>query len=524
MLRRYFIILSVIILGLIAIIAPFKHDALWWLVPAGPLVALGIYDCFSNHNVLRNYPVLGHLRYIMELIRPEMQQYFVESDLSGRPFSREQRSIVYQRAKMVRDTIPFGTRHNINAPNYEFSQHSIMAGHIADDDMRIIIGNAQCSKPYNASRLNISAMSFGAISARAIVALNRGAKFGNFAHNTGEGGLTPHHLQEGGDLIWQIGTAYFGTRTTDGKFCPELFAEKSQHAHVKMIEIKISQGAKPGHGGVLPQKKITPEIAAIRGIPMDRDCISPPSHSAFSTPLEMMRFIQQLRELSGGKPIGFKLCIGIKREFMSICKAMLQTGIYPDFITIDGAEGGTGAAPVEFSNRLGTPLHEALAFVNNCLVGTNLRQHIRLIASAKVVGGFDIAMKIALGADACNMARPMMFALGCIQALRCDSDECPTGIATTNLNRSKALVVKDKARRVCNFHAATIKSFKEFSEAMGAHHPSDIKPQMISYRINEADSITFAELFHFLQPGSLLTAKAPDPYRKDWEAASAEKF
>ena len=524
MLKKYFIILSAIILILIAIMAPFKHDALWWLLPTVPLIALGIYDCFSKHNVLRNYPVIGHFRYILELIRPEIQQYFVATDLSGRPFSREQRSIVYQRAKVVRDTIPFGTKHDVNHPDYEFSQHSIIAGHIPDQAMRITIGNEQCKKPYLASRLNISAMSFGAISSRAVRALNRGAKFGNFSHNTGEGGLTPHHLAEGGDLVWQIGTAYFGTRDKDGKFCPETFAEKSQHEQVKMIEIKISQGAKPGHGGVLPKKKITHEISSIRGIPMDRDCISPPSHSAFATPLEMVNFIQQLRQLSGGKPIGFKICIGIKREFMAICKAMLETKIYPDFITIDGAEGGTGAAPVEFSNRLGTPLNEALAFVHNCLVGTNLRQHIKLIASAKVVGGFDMAMKMSLGADACNMARPMMFALGCIQSLRCDSDECPTGVATTNLSRSKALVVKDKAIRVCNFHAATLKSFKELSEAMGVHHPSELKPEMISYRINEADSITFADLFHFLEPGDLLKNKVHDAYKKDWEAASADKF
>src|SRR5690606_34727084 len=394
---------------------------------------LGYYDIFQKrHTIMRNYPVLGRLRYVLEELRPKMYQYFIESDIDGRPFNRVDRSTVYQRAKAVRDTIPFGTQLDVYAEGYEWISHSIApkAFDSLNHDPRVVIGNKDCKQPYSASILNISAMSFGALSAAAVEALNAGAKIGNFAHNTGEGGLSDYHLKHGCDLIWQIGTAYFGCRDEEGNFNPELYAEKSQHPHVKMIELKISQGAKPGHGGILPASKNSEEIARIRHVKPHTKVASPPYHSAFNTPLEMIQFIQKLREYSGGKPVGFKLCIGHKAAFISICKAMIHLDIYPDFITVDGGEGGTGAAPQEFSNYIGAPMIDGLAFVHNILMGLDIRKHIKIIAAGKVTSAFHIARAMALGADTCNSARAMMMAGGCIQALLRDTNRCPTGNAS----------------------------------------------------------------------------------------------
>jgi len=490
------------------------------------LILLGLYDINSRFNVLRNYPIIGHLRYLFEFIRPEIQQYFVATNLSGRPFNREVRSLVYQRAERVMDTHPFGTEHDITEEGYEFTQHSLAVKKVPREEAsRVLVGTEECSQPYLASRINISAMSFGAIGKNAVMAMNLGAKLGGFAQNTGEGGLTPYHLKEGGDIIWQIGSGYFGCRTLEGDFNLEKFVAKANLNVVKMIEIKLSQGAKPSHGGVLPTEKITEEIAAIRGIPMGKDCVSPAVHSEFSTPEGLLHFVRKLREYSGGKPVGFKLCIGLHKEFMGICKAMLKTGILPDFITIDGAEGGTGAAPLEYSNRFGRPINEGLAFAHNCLVGCNLVDKVRLIASGKIVTGFDVILKLALGANLVNMARPMMFAVGCIQAIRCHKNTCPTGVATQDPSRNKALVVKHKGPHVRNFHAVTMESFLSMVGAMGVDHPEKLKPEMILYRLTEGDSLNFAEIFHYIEPGHFINNSEIHPFfAASWAASSAEQF
>jgi glutamate synthase domain-containing protein 2 len=490
------------------------------------LIFIAFYDFFqTRHTILRNFPVLGHFRYILEFIRPEIQQYFIASNQNERPFSRETRNLVYQRAKGIRDTIPFGTQHDIDEPGYESIRHSLNPTHIDPSETRIWIGDKECTQPYHASRLNVSAMSFGAISKNAILALNKGAKLGNFAHNTGEGGLSPYHLEGGGDIIWQIGTAYFGCRTHDGQFDPVLFREKAQHPHVKMIEIKLSQGAKPSHGGVLPAAKISEEIALIRGIhDRSKDCISPPTHSTFSDPKGLLNFIAQLRELSGGKPVGFKLAIGIRSEFLSICKAMLAYHILPDFITVDGAEGGTGAAPVEFSNRLAEPINEALLFVHYALKGVNLRDPIRILASGKISTGFDMIAKMALGADLCYSARAMLFSLGCIQALQCNTNACPTGITTQNPRLVRGLVVNDKYKRGANFHQGTLKSMLELAGAMGVKHLDDLTPAYLNHRINFAASKSYAELYERIKTGDLLKNTVPHSFARDWALASADTF
>lgn len=491
-----------------------------------PYVLIGIYDLYwSRHLVTRNYPVIGHLRYFFEFIRPEIQQYFIATDQSGRPFNRETRIMVYDRAHREAGVLPFGTQHDISSVGHEAAMHSMAPTKISESEARVTLGGAQCSKPYSASRLNISAMSFGALSAHAVRALNLGAKLGNFMHNTGEGGLSRYHLQEGGDICWQIGTAYFGCRTKDGNFDSELFAQKTKLPVVKAIEIKISQGAKPSHGGLLPGVKVTPEIAEARGIPIHEDCFSPPAHKEFSTPMELLGFVQKLRDLSEGKPVGFKLCIGRYSEFMGIVKAMLETGIYPDFITIDGAEGGTGAAPMEFSDYLGMPLNQGLVFAHSCLVGARLRDKIRIIASAKVASGFDIIAKCALGADMLNMARPMLFAIGCIQATRCHTNTCPTGITTQDKGRQRAIVVEKRGVNVKNFHELTIQSFLDIAGAMGLHSLSDLKPSMIMRRIADEKSVTYSEFYTFLKPGQLLESDhLPATYAKYWQKARADRF
>ncbi|WP_319544588.1 FMN-binding glutamate synthase family protein [Ruegeria conchae] len=523
--RRLYYVLSFVVLPLTLLLGYFWSPANWLLVILIPYAIVGMYDMLTTkHNVLNNYPVLGHFRYMLEFVSPEIRQYFVETNESGRPFNRIIRSLVYSRAKGQVDTQAFGTQYDILSVGYHRSNHSLSPKHVDKSEERIMLGGPQCDKPYNASRLNVSAMSFGALSANAIRALNGGAKDGGFAHNTGEGGLSPHHLAEGGDIIWQIGTGYFGCRTADGGFDKDKFAEKAKLDVVKAIEIKLSQGAKPSHGGVLPAAKVDEEIAEIRGVPVHQDVISPPIHSAFDGPTGLMKFVQHLREMSGGKPIGFKLCIGQPSEFMAICKAMLETGILPDFITVDGAEGGTGAAPVEFTNRLGMPLNEGLIFVDNCLRGIGVRDKVRVICSGKVATGFDMVEKMALGADMCNAARAMMFAVGCIQALHCNTNRCPSGVATQDPIRGRAVNVPQKRQRVHRFHDATLESFREILGAMGKAKVSELRPSDILRRMADEGERSYAELYSFLEEDALLGRTVPQEYAADWQVASASQF
>ncbi|EAZ83028.1 FMN-binding glutamate synthase family protein [Algoriphagus machipongonensis] len=436
---------------------------------------IGLYDILQKkHAILRNFPIVGHFRYMFEAISPEIQQYFIESNTDGRPFSRNLRSLVYRRAKSVNDTHPFGTQRDIDGENYMALRHSIYAVQPLKEEPRITIGSEACKHPYSASIFNISAMSFGSLSSNAILALSKGAKKGNFYHNTGEGGISHHHRDGGGDLVWQIGTGYFGCRDQHGNFDEEKFKEKSRWPEVKMIEIKLSQGAKPGHGGVLPGVKNTAEIAEIRGVEQGTTILSPPAHTAFDGPKGLVEFVGKLRELSGGKPIGFKLCVGRTEEFVNLCKEMVALHIWPDFITVDGAEGGTGAAPLEFSDSVGLPLEPALIFVNGTLEKYHLREHIKVIASGKAISAFSIIKNIAMGADICNSARGFMFSLGCIQALRCNTNECPTGVATQKGNLVKGLVVTDKAERVYNFHKNTVHAVQELLGATGHTHTEEI--------------------------------------------------
>ncbi len=516
---------SIIIAAAVIGIAFVWTPILYFLILLVPLFLVGVYDIVQRRlNVLRIYPISGHFRYMLESIRPQIRQYYIESNLSAKPFNREQRELVYDRADQTIDTLPFGTQRDVRELGFDWLNHSMSPKVVPESESRILVGGPQCTKPYLASRFNISAMSFGAISKNAVRAMNRGAKLGNFAQNTGEGGLSRYHLKEGGDIFWQLGTGYFGCRTHDGNFDADLFKQKSQHEQVKMIEIKISQGAKPSHGGILPAAKMTEEISKIRGVPMGEDCISPPAHTSFSTPEELLHFVVQLRELCGGKPVGFKLCIGIKSEFLGICKAIVKTGIYPDFITVDGSEGGTGAAPLEFSDYLGTPLNEGLQFVHNSLVGIDARKHIRVICSGKIISGFDMACKMALGADMCNAARGMMFAVGCIQSRRCNKNTCPTGVATQDPNRIYALNINDKAPKVRNFHDATVKSFLDVLGAAGVDKVADLTPKHVYRRLGIADAKHYDEIYNYMTPGQLLNGPIPEEFAEDWELASAEHF
>ncbi|MET0542668.1 MAG: FMN-binding glutamate synthase family protein, partial [Variovorax sp.] len=474
------------------------------LVVFAVLSGTGIHDLRqARHAILRNYPVIGHLRFLLEYIRPEMRQYFIESDSEAAPFSRAQRSLVYQRAKGEPDNRPFGTQLNVTIAGYEWINHSMQPTKLANHDFRITIG-ADCTQPYSASVFNISAMSFGSLSANAILALNQGAKMGDFAHDTGEGSISRHHRVHGGDLIWEIGSGYFGCRNEDGSFSEERFAKAAADPQVRMIEIKLSQGAKPGHGGVLPGPKVTAEIAAARGVPVGVDCISPASHSAFSTPVEMMHFIVKLRMLSGGKPCGFKFCLGHPWEWFAIVKAMQETGITPDFIVVDGAEGGTGAAPVEFSDHVGAPLQEGLLLVHNTLIGVGLRHRIKLGCAGKVITAFDLARMMALGADWCNAARGFMMTLGCIQAQTCHTGHCPTGVTTQDPQRQKALVVDTKADRVRNFHRSTLHALQELVQAAGLDHPQQITAHHIVRRISDTEVRLLSNLIMQVRPGALL--------------------
>lgn len=522
---RIFQLLSVGVFLLLAFLATVWPPILWSLTVLGPLYLLGLMDSLqTRHAVKRNFPIIGHFRYLLEMIRPEINQYFVESDLDGRPFGRDQRSVAYQRSKGATETVPFGTQRNVYLTGYEWINHSFSARHPEGPEPRLTIGEKQCEKPYAASTLNISAMSYGSLSKAAVEALNGGAKTGGFYHNTGEGGISSYHLGPGGDLVWQIGTGYFGCRNDDGTFNADLFAEEARHEHVKMIEVKLSQGAKPGHGGILPAAKITQEIADIRGVVMGEDVISPPSHSTFSSPQEMLDFLDRLRELCGGKPVGIKLCIGNPAEFLGFCMAMSKSGQHPDFISIDGGEGGTGAAPLEFSDSMGAPLTEGLILAHNALVGFDLRQHIKIIASGKIISGFHMAARLAAGADICSSARGFMFALGCIQARRCNTNHCPVGITTQNTSLVRGLVVTDKAQRVAAYHQNSVDAFRELLGAAGLDHPDELTPWHVHRRVNQTQVKSYGEIFKILDPGELLSAPYPDRYR-DWMArASADSF
>lgn len=482
-------------------------------------------DAFqTNHSLKRNYPIIARLRYLMEDLRPEIQQYFIEADTDGRPFNRVNRSVIYQRSKSTQDTIAFGTLEDVYAAGYEWVNHSMAPVHVDKESLRVDIGGPDCKKPYNASIFNISAMSYGALSHAATESLNLGAKLGNFAHNTGEGGISSYHLKNGGDLIWQVGTAYYGCRTKDGKFDKGLFTEKANYESIKMIEIKVSQGAKPGHGGILPARKITPEIAEIRGVPMDRDAVSPPAHTAFTTPIGMMEFVAELREASSGKPVGIKLCIGKRREFIALCKAMVETGITPDYIAIDGGEGGTGAAPMEYASSIGCPSIEGLIFAYNALVGFDLKSKIKVIASGKITNGFSLLKKLALGADLCYGARCFMLALGCIQSLKCNKNVCPVGVATTDENLIRGLHVPDKCERVSKFHGNTLQSMAEIMGTMGCATTNSLRPWNIMRRVSQNEIHHYGEMFHYLEKGELLQEPFPKDYERAVRAATAQTF
>lgn len=499
----------------------------WYVVPAAfaVLSIIGTWDVLQRkRTVSRNYPILANFRYFLESIGPEIRQYFIQSDTDERPFSREQRTIVYQRAKNVLDKRPFGSQLNMYDEGYEWMNHSLTPTRLDSNDFRILIGK-HCAKPYSASVFNISAMSFGSLSANAILSLNAGARKGNFYHDTGEGSISRYHRQPGGDLVWEIGSGYFGCRHSDGTFNEDMFVQNASLDQVKMIELKLSQGAKPGHGGILPGAKVTPEIAEARGVVVGEDVVSPARHSAFSTPVEMLEFIERLRTLSGGKPVGFKLAIGHPWEWFAIVKAMLSTGIKPDFIVVDGGEGGTGAAPLEFINRLGMPMKEALLLVHNTLVGTHLREDIAIGAAGKITSAFNIARTLALGADWCNSARGYMFALGCIQALNCHTGRCPSGVATQDPGRGNKLDVQDKSERVYNFHKNTLDALQNLLEASGLHHPSELGPEHIIQRTSKTDVQSYMDMLPFLAPGALLEGKTGlKVFDKYWPDADPNSF
>ena len=488
---------------------------------------MGLYDMYQSKKTIRkNFPLLGRMRYLLESLGPEMRQYFIETDTDGKPFNRLQRSLVYQRSKKESDSMPFGTQLDVYEDGYEWINHSIRAIPFSqvNPNPRVRIGSSQCTQPYEASLFNISAMSFGSLSKNAILALNNGAKQSGFYHNTGEGGLSSYHLQ-GGDVVWNIGTGYFSCRTDDGKFNYDEYVKRATLSNVKMIEIKFSQGAKPGHGGILPKEKVTDEIAAIRLVSKGKDILSPPTHSAFTNPLELMEFVQLLRKGSEGKPIGIKICIGNKSEFLSICKAMVETKTYLDFITVDGGEGGTGAAPQEYSDHVGMPLRDAIAFVYDALNGFGIKDQIKIIASGKVISGFDIVRTLSLGADLCNSARGMMFALGCIQALECHANTCPTGIATQNPDLAKGLVPEEKSIRVARFQHETVKSAMDLMASAGLAHPDDVTRDAVTTRIDRNKVETYAEIFPELATGCLLNeTTVPKEFLYFWRKASVDKF
>lgn len=522
--RQHFYALTVALIIFNILSALYWPTGLWSLVLVIPFLLVGFNDLLQTKQAIRrNFPVLGNFRYLLEMIRPEINQYFIESNTDGAPINRENRSVVYQRAKKVTDTIPFGTQQDVYREGYEFVGHSMRPHHVDPATLRVIVGGPQCKQPYDASIFNISAMSYGSLSQNALLSLNGGAKDGGFAHNTGEGGLSSWHLENGGDIIWQIGTGYFGCRDNKGQFHSELFAQKSADPRVKMVEIKLSQGAKPGHGGILPKEKLTAEIAQIRNVPMGEDVISPPGHSAFSTPLELLNFVQKLRELSGGKPIGIKLCVGREEEFIALCKAMVQTEILIDYISVDGGEGGTGAAPLEFSNSVGMPGTDAIVFVVNALRGFGLKSKIRVFASGKLTTAFGLIRLMALGVDVMYAARPFLLALGCIQALRCNTNECPTGVATQDPRLTKGLVVKDKRTRVKNFHGQTLRTVAEIIGAMGLHSHRELRPEHLRRRVSQFEVKSWNDLVEWVPEGGWLHTP-PMRWSKKWDDITAAHF
>ena len=525
--QRYWAWASCIVLAVLCLaLSPLTPIWLWPATVFALLSLVGLVDYTQYRQAIRrNYPVIAHFRFFFEFIRPEIRQYFIEADREELPFSRAQRSIVYQRAKGTADKRPFGTQLNVYEPQYEWMNHSIAPTDIDNHDFRISIGGPDCTQPYSASVFNISAMSFGALSANAILALNEGAKRGNFCHDTGEGSISRYHRERGGDLTWEIGSGYFGCRNVNGGFDEQKFKDSAVADQVKMIEIKLSQGAKPGHGGVLPGAKVTPEIAEARGVPIGIDCISPSKHSAFSTPLGLLAFVVKLRALSGGKPVGIKFAVGHPWEWFGIVKAMQETGITPDFIVVDGGEGGTGAAPLEFTDHVGAPMREALMLVHNTLVGVNLRERIRIGASGKIVTAFDIVRAIAMGADWCNSARGFMFSLGCLQAQTCHTGHCPTGVTTQDPKRMRALVVPDKAERVFQFHQNTLKALKELLAAAGLTHPCDLGPEHVIRRVSSTEVRSLAALHTWAKPGELLSAIPELPvFKVFWAVSRADSF
>lgn len=520
------LVVSFVVAALGSAVLPVLVSSWWWLL-TGTLLFLAvvaIHDVFQRrHSVLRNYPVLGHLRYLLEGIRPEFQQYFIERNTDGAPFDRDVRSIVYQRAKGTKDLDPFGTELNVYAGGHESLVHSIAPVRAPQTPPRARVGGPHCTRPYDMALLNVSAMSFGSLSANAILALNTGAARGGFAHDTGEGGISEYHLRPGGDLVWEIGTGYFGCRTREGLFDEHAFADGAAHEAVKCVELKLSQGAKPGHGGVLPGSKVNAEVARARGVPEGQTVISPPYHRMFSTPRGLVQFLARMRELAGGKPVGIKLCVGSRREVLAVCKAMLVEGTAPDFIVVDGAEGGTGAAPLEFVDNVGMPLTEGLMIVQNALVGTGLREHVALGASGKVATGSDIVKRLIQGADYTNAARPMMFALGCIQAQRCHTNTCPVGVATQDPFRARALVVADKAQRVERFQRATVRSSLELMAAMGVDDPAQLGPRMLQRRVDGGAVLAYSELYRWLGLRELC-AEPPQEWAQDWRSADPDRF
>lgn len=518
----------VLALALLALGIFVEEWFLWLEILFVPLALLGLWDVTQKrHSILRNFPIMGHFRFLLEGMGPEIHQYFIENDEDGRPFDRDTRSLIYRRAKSVADTKPFGTEEDVYAEGYTWLSHSISTRPVPEDPvaaLRVDIGGPQCTRPYNASILNVSAMSFGALSGNAIAAMNKGAKLGNFAHDTGEGSISPYHRSGGGDLIWQLGTGYFGARNQDGSFSPDLFAKQAVTDQVKMIEIKLSQGAKPGHGGILPGAKVTGEIAETRLVEPGKDVMSPTYHPAFSTPQEMTEFVAQLRELSDGKPIGFKICIGDPREYMAILKAMIETETYVDFIVVDGGEGGTGAAPLEFSNAMGAPLQEGLKVVHNGLVGAGLRDRIKVGASGKMVTAAKITTALALGADWVNSARGFMMSVGCIQAQRCDTNRCPVGVATQDAKLQRALVVEDKYQRVHGFHRNTVHALAEMIASAGMDHPSQLTPRHLFRKVDEIRVMRLDQVYPPLEGGALLEGSAPSELQRFWDEATAASF
>ncbi len=526
-LLRYFPLVFVIVISLVAVVLSFFFSLQWlWLaIPFGLLSTLGFQNLFfSTNNVLRVYPLLGYGRFISEEIRPELHQYFVESDEDGTPFNRNDRQLVYERAEKEHQEKSFGTQLDVYQAGYEWLNHSIAPKDVNEDQFRVQVGGDACKHPYAMALLNVSSMSFGSLSANAILALNGGAKLGDFAHATGEGGLSKYHLQPGGDVIWEIGTAYFGCRNKDGKFDPQQFQKKAVHSNVKCVTIKLSQGAKPGLGGVMPAAKMTEEIADVRGVPAHQKCVSPPGHSEFNTPIGLLQFVQRLRELCDAKPVGFKLCVGKRNEFLGICKAMLESGILPDYIIVDGGEGGTGAAPLEFEDHVGFPLTEGLHFVHQSLVAVGLRDRIKIGCSGKISSAFEMARRMIQGADYCNAARAMMFSLGCIQAQRCETNRCPTGITTQDPTRTRGLVPEVKKHRVRNFQHSTVMEFNRLIASMGLDSPADLTPDMLMRRINATTISHYGDIFYQAVPNELVNGSTDLFWGTDWQTARSNQF